>query len=111
MEISGLRISAIRLVHLSPEEAAGFYRVHEGKHFYDNLVAYMSSGPSVVVVVEGEDAINRLRGVCGVTDPSKGAWGTIRSAFGIDVTMNSVHASDSPKSAEQEVPFFFPDLD
>ena len=102
VEGSGLRIAALRLVHLSPDEAAGFYRVHRGKHFYDKLVAYMSSGQSVVVVIEGEGAIERLRGICGTTDPSEAAEGTIRAAFGIDITMNSVHASDSVESAEYE---------
>ena len=111
VEGADLTVVALRSLHMSADQAASFYQVHKGKHFYDNLVKYMISGQSVVTVVEGEDAIKRLRGVCGVTDPSKAGEGTIRAAFGIDITMNSVHASDSPESADQEVPFFFPDLD
>ena len=110
MESAGLEVVGMRMVHMTPEIAAGFYKVHEGKEFYDKLVEYMSSGKSVVVVLEGEDAINRIRKVCGATDPSKADEGTIRATFGMNITMNSVHASDSARSAEQEVPYFFPDL-
>ncbi|MGD8628904.1 MAG: nucleoside-diphosphate kinase, partial [bacterium] len=93
-----------------PETAAGFYKVHQGKAFYDGLVKYMSSGRSVVVALEGEGAIDRIRKICGATDPSKADEGTIRAAFGVSITENSVHASDSPGSADVEVPYFFPDL-
>jgi nucleoside-diphosphate kinase len=110
VEEAGMQVIAMRMIRLSADDARGFYRVHEGKGFYDTLAEYMSSGRCVVVVVEGEGAIKRLRGVCGATDPSAAAEGTIRATFGINVTMNSVHASDSPASAEQEVRFFFPDL-
>ncbi len=111
MESAGLKIVGLKMLHMTPEVAAGFYRVHEGKDFYDKLVEYMSSGRSVVVVLEGEEAINRIRKICGATDPSKADEGTIRAAFGVSITRNSVHASDSNASAEQEVPYFFPDLD
>jgi nucleoside-diphosphate kinase len=111
VEGSGLKVAELRLLRLTPDDAGGFYRVHEGKHFFEKLVAYMSSGESVVAVIEGENAIQRLRAVCGVTDPSKASEGTIRASFGINITMNSVHASDSPASADQEVSFFFPESD
>lgn len=110
VEETGLRLRALRMTRLSETEAGDFYHVHRGRAFYENLISYMSSGDCVVVVVEGEDAIARLRRICGVTDPSAAADGTIRSIFGINVTMNSVHASDSPASAAEEVRFFFPDL-
>jgi nucleoside-diphosphate kinase len=110
VEEGGLGLCAMRMTMLSPVEAGEFYHVHRGKPFYDNLVAYMSSGRCVLAVVEGEDAIACLRHICGATDPSAAAGGTIRSTFGINVTMNSVHASDSPATAEEEVRFFFPDL-
>jgi nucleoside-diphosphate kinase len=96
----------MRMVHLSPEEARVFYRVHEGKPFLDALVAYMSSGPIVALVLEGENAIPRLREVVGATDPAKAAPGTIRRDFGVDIQSNAVHASDSPESAEEEIRFF-----
>ena len=110
MEAAELTVVGLMLLEMTPEVAAGFYKVHEGKGFYDKLVEYMSSGRSVVVVLEGEDAISRIRRICGATDPSKADEGTIRAAFGISLTMNSVHASDSTGSAEQEVPCFFPDI-
>lgn len=110
VEQAGLRIRGMRMLDLSSEQASGFYHVHKGRGFYDKLVDYMSSGPCVVVALEGEDAISRLRGVCGATDPAEAAEGTIRASFGINVTMNSVHASDSPASATEELHFFFPDL-
>jgi len=110
LEAAELTVIGLRMVDMTPAIAAGFYKVHEGKEFYDNLVEYMSSGRSVVVALEGDGAISRIRKICGATDPSKADEGTIRAAFGISITMNSVHASDSPESADQEVPYFFPDL-
>lgn len=110
VEGGGLKLVALRMTQLSRKKACDFYHVHQGKEFFENLTTYMSSGRCVVAVAEGEDAITRLRAICGLTDPSKAAEGTIRADFGLDVTMNSVHASDSPVSAEEEVRFFFPDL-
>jgi nucleoside-diphosphate kinase len=110
VEGGGLKLVALRMTRLSKARACDFYHVHKGKDFYDRLTTYMSSGRCVVAVAEGEDAINRLRTICGITDPSKAAEGTIRLDFGLDITMNSVHASDSPASAEEEIRFFFPDL-
>ncbi len=110
VEGAGLRPVRMRMVHLRPEEARAFYRVHEGKPFLLPLVDYMSSGPIVALVLEGEDAIVRLREVVGATDPSKAASGTIRRDFGVDIQSNAVHASDSPASAEEEIRFFGLDL-
>jgi nucleoside-diphosphate kinase len=110
VERAGLRIRRIRMVDLTSEEAGRFYHVHKGKAFYEKLVAYMSSGSCVAVALEGDDAILRLRGICGATDPAEAADGTVRALFGINLTMNSVHASDSPVSATEELRFFFPDL-
>jgi nucleoside-diphosphate kinase len=110
VERAGLSIVGLRMMNLTAGEAGRFYHVHEGKSFYEKLVAYMSSGRIVVAALQGEQAIRRLRDVCGVTDPSRAGMGTIRSSYGINVTMNSVHASDSPRSAAEELAFFFPDL-
>jgi nucleoside-diphosphate kinase len=99
------------MTQLSPDKAGAFYHVHTGKPFYEKLTSYMSSGRCVAVVVEGDGAVTALRRICGATDPSAAAQGTIRATFGINMTMNSVHASDSPATAEEEVRFFFPDLD
>jgi nucleoside-diphosphate kinase len=110
VEGAGVKIRAMRMTKLSQAEAGDFYHVHRDKPFYDSLVAYISSGECVVAVVEGDNVIERLRQICGVTDPSSAADGTIRSTYGINVTMNSVHASDSPASADEEVRFFFADL-
>lgn len=110
IEESGLRIAGLRMLQLTTEQAGAFYHVHRGKGFYDKLIAYMSSGRCVVAALEGDEAISRLRGVCGATDPAQAARGTVRASFGINVTMNSVHASDSPGSAAEELRFFFPEL-
>jgi nucleoside-diphosphate kinase len=110
VEKAGLRIARLRMLELTVDQAAKFYQVHKGKGFYDKLVAYMSSGRCVVAALEGAEAITRLRSICGATDPAVAARGTIRASFGINVTMNSVHASDSPVSAAYELAFFFPEL-
>jgi len=110
VEQNGLRIRGMRMITLTGEQAGRFYHVHKGKVFYDKLVDYMSSGACVAVALESEDAISRLRRICGATDPAEADEGTIRASFGINVTMNSVHASDSPASARDELHFFFPDL-
>jgi nucleoside-diphosphate kinase len=106
VEAAGLKPVAMRMVRLEPEEARAFYHVHAGKPFLDPLVAYMASGPIVALVLEGMDAIPRLREVVGATDPAKAAEGTIRRDFGVDIQSNAVHASDSPASAEEEIRFF-----
>jgi nucleoside-diphosphate kinase len=106
VEGAGLRIARLRMVHLKPEEARRFYRVHEGKPFLESLVSFMSSGPVAVLVVEGEGAIARLREVVGATDPAKAAPGTIRKDFALNIERNSVHASDAPETARDEIGFF-----
>ena len=110
IEENDLRIIGMRMTKLSEEEAGAFYAVHKEKEFYKNLVSYMTSGECVPAAVEGDDAISRVRGLCGNTDPSRADEGTIRANYGLNVTMNSIHASDSPTTAREEVGFFFPDL-
>jgi nucleoside-diphosphate kinase len=104
-EESGLRVVRLRMVHLQAEEARAFYRVHEGRPFLDALVAFMSSGPIVVGVLEGEDAIRRWRDLMGATDPAKAAAGTIRKDFAENIERNSVHGSDAPETAREEIAF------
>ncbi len=107
LERGGLRIIAQKRIRLSEEEAARFYAVHAGRPFYRDLVRFMSSGPIVVQVLEGEDAVARNREIMGATDPAKAAPGTIRRDFAQSIEANSVHGSDSPETAAQEIAFFF----
>jgi nucleoside-diphosphate kinase len=109
-EGAGLRIVGLRMVHLRTEEARTFYRVHEGKPFLDSLVAFMSSGPIVAGVLEGEDAVRRWRDLMGATDPAKAAAGTIRREIAQSIERNSVHGSDGPDTAREEIAFFGLDL-
>ena len=111
IEESGLKIKALKMLHLTKQEAMRFYEVHKDKPFYDSLTSYMSSGPIVVFVLEGENAIAHYRKIMGATDPSKAEEGTIRKDFGIDVEKNSVHGSDSPENAKKEISFFFSNLE
>lgn len=106
VEASGLRVAQLRMLRLRPEEARAFYRVHEGKPFLDSLVAFMSSGPIVAGVLEGENAIRRWRELMGATDPAKAAAGTIRRDFAEGIERNSVHGSDAPETARDEIAFF-----
>ena len=106
-EKAGLRIAGMKMLHLSKEQAEGFYYVHRDKPFFDSLVEFMTSGPCVVMVVEGEDAISRVRELMGATDPSKAAPGTIRRDFATDIEKNTIHGSDSSESASFEIPYFF----
>ncbi len=110
-EKEGLKIVAMKMVHLTKEEAKRFYIVHRDKPFYDELTDYMSSGPIVALVLEGENAIARCRKIMGATDPAEAEEGTIRKAFGLSKGENTVHGSDSPESAAYEIPFFFSDLE
>ena len=111
IELSGLKIRGMRLTHLSREQAERFYEVHKARPFYNDLCTYMTSGPVVVMVLEGEKAITRWREEMGATDPKKAAAGTIRSDFGENIERNAVHGSDAPETAAQEIPFFFSNLD
>lgn len=107
LEKGGLRIVAQKRLRLSVEEAERFYAVHAGRPFYRDLVRFMSSGPVVVQVLEGEEAVARNREIMGATDPQKAAAGTIRKDFAQSIEANSVHGSDSPETAAQEIAFFF----
>jgi nucleoside-diphosphate kinase len=106
-EEQGLRIVAQKRLRLSRLQAREFYAVHKDRPFYDELVEYMVSGPVVVQVLEGENAVAKNREIMGATDPAKAAAGTIRKEFGVDVGSNSVHGSDSPENAAIEIAFFF----
>lgn len=108
-EEGGLRIVAARMVHLTPEEAGEFYAVHKERPFYKDLVAYMCSGPVIVQVLEGDDAIKRNRDIMGATNPAEAAPGTIRADFADSIDANTVHGSDAPETAALEIAFFFGD--
>ena len=107
LEGGGLRVVAQKRLRLNREQAERFYEVHRQRPFFDGLVAFMTSGPVVVQVLEGEDAIARNRDIMGATDPAKAAPGTIRALHGESVEANSVHGSDGADTARQEVAFFF----
>ena len=106
-EKNGLRIIAMRMVHLTREQAEGFYAVHRERPFFNDLVAFMTSGPVVVQVLEGENAISKNRELMGATNPQEAAPGTIRADFAKTVDENAVHGSDAPETAAQEIDFFF----
>lgn len=106
-EKAGLKIDAIKMVKISPERAGQFYDSLKDKPFYPELVSFMSSGPVVVIVLEGKDAISKNREIMGATDPKKAAKGTLRADFAESVGKNAVHGSDSPEAAQREIPFFF----
>ncbi len=108
-EDAGLRIVAARMVHLSREQAQDFYAVHKERPFYNDLVEFMISGPVMVQVLEGENAIAKNREVMGATNPADAAPGTIRADFAKTVDENAVHGSDAPETAAQEIAFFFAD--
>lgn len=106
-EAEGLRVVALKMLRMSEEEARGFYAVHRDKPFYEGLTRFMSSGPVVVMVLEGEGVIERVREIMGATDPQKAAPGTIRRLYADNIQENVVHGSDSPESAAFEIPYFF----
>jgi len=107
VEESGFKVLNLKYLRLTKTEARQFYYVHEGKPFLPELVKYMSSGPCVPILLEKANAIADLRELIGATDPKKAKPGTVRADFAVSMTMNSVHASDSPKSARFETKFFF----
>src|SRR5688572_14138289 len=107
-ESAGLRVVALRMMHLSRGEAEAFYAVHRERPFFKDLVDFMVSGPIVVQALEGEGAIARNRDLMGATDPKKAAQGTIRADFADSIDANAVHGSDGPETARAEVAFFFP---
>jgi nucleoside-diphosphate kinase len=107
-EAAGLRVVAARMMFLSRAEAEGFYAVHRGRPFFNDLVAFMSSGPVLVQVLEGDNAIAKNRELMGATDPKKAAKGTIRADFADSIDANAVHGSDAADTAKTEIAYFFP---
>ena len=107
LETAGFRIAGMKMLQLTPEKAGAFYAVHKERPFYHTLVQFMSSGPIVAMVLEGENVIERLRTLMGATDPAKAAEGTIRKDLASNVEQNVIHGSDSEASASIEIPFFF----
>ena len=107
-EQAGLKVVAARMKWLSRSEAEGFYAVHKERPFFKDLVDFMTSGPVIIQVLEGEDAIQKNRDLMGATDPRKAAKGTIRADFAQSIDANAVHGSDSPQSATAEIAYFFP---
>jgi nucleoside-diphosphate kinase len=110
-EANKLSIVAARLVNLTKSEAEGFYAVHRSKPFFASLTEFMSSGPALVMVLEGESAISRLREVMGATNPANAAPGTIRKLYAADIEHNAVHGSDAPETAAYEIGYFFAGVD
>ena len=106
-----LSIIGTKLLHLTQEEAQGFYHVHREKGFFDSLTQFMSEGPIIVLVLQGENAIARWRETMGATNPSEAEEGTIRAEFGENIERNTVHGSDSPESAHYEISYFFNELE
>src|SRR5512133_38684 len=109
-ETNGLKIIAARMLHLSRAEAEGFYAVHKGRPFFEDLVKFMISGPVMVQVLEGENAVAKNRELMGATDPKKAEKGTIRADFADSIDANAVHGSDAPETAAVEIAFFFPQM-
>ena len=110
-EQKGLRIAALRMIKMSIDDAKGFYIVHKERPFYASLTSFMSEGPVVVMVIEGENAISKVREAMGATNPKDAAPGTIRADFASDIEHNIVHGSDSKESASYEIPYFFSSLE
>ena len=110
-EQAALKIVAARMKHLSRAEAEGFYAVHKERPFFKDLVDFMISGPVMIQVLEGDDAIQKNRDLMGATDPKKAAKGTIRADFAQSIDANAVHGSDSPQTAALEIAYFFPALE
>ena len=111
LEEAGLRVVASRRIRMTPDQAEGFYAVHKERPFYNDLCAFMTSGPVVVQVLEGEDAVTRNRDVMGATNPADAADGTIRKLYAESIEANSVHGSDSDENAAIEIAFFFNDVE
>ncbi len=110
-EANGLKPVAVKMKLLSRTEAEGFYAVHKARPFFADLVKFMTSGPVVLMVLEGEDAVAKNREIMGATDPKKAADGTLRKDFATDIEKNTVHGSDSAENAKVEVAYFFPEIE
>lgn len=109
-EREGLKIAAMRMLHMDKPQAEGFYAVHRQRPFFADLVEFMISGPVVVMVLEGEDAIDHNREIMGATNPAEAADGTLRKLYAESIQNNAVHGSDAPETAKFEIGYFFPDL-
>ena len=107
IEENEIKIKAMKMVKLTEEQAKGFYYVHKDKPFFNDLIKFMTSGPVVLMLLEGENVIERWRKIMGVTDPAKADEGTIRKLYGTDIEKNAVHGSDAPETAEYETKYFF----
>jgi len=107
LEGRGLKVIGLKMIWMDKKEAEGFYAVHRGKPFFESLTVFMSSGPSVVMVLEGDGAISKTRELMGATDPKKAAEGTLRRQFAADIEHNIVHGSDAPETAAFEIGYFF----
>ena len=110
IEKAGFGLVAVRMRHLTREEAEGFYHVHRERPFFASLCAFMSSGPCITLVLERENAIAHLREIMGATDPAKAAPGTIRKDFAASIEANAIHGSDAPETARFEIGYFFPGI-
>lgn len=110
-EENGLKVSAMKMLYMDKRQAQGFYLVHKEKPFYGSLTDFMSSGPCVVIILEGDNAIAKNREIMGATDPAKAAVGTIRKKYGSSIEVNTVHGSDAPETAAAEIAYFFSDLE
>src|SRR5574338_1472158 len=110
-EKAGLKPVAMKMMHLSKATAQGFYAVHKARPFFDSLCGFMSSGPVVVLVLQGDNAIKKNRELMGATDPAKADAGTLRKLHGTNIEFNAVHGSDSPETAAFEVGYFFPEME
>jgi nucleoside-diphosphate kinase len=110
-EKEGIRIAAMKMLHLSRRQAEGFYDVHRQRPFFASLTEFMSSGPIVVMVLEGDDVIARNRTIMGATDPKKADKGTLRAEFAGNIEQNIVHGSDAPETAAMEIRYFFSDME
>lgn len=110
-EKAGLKPVAMKLIQMSKSTAEGFYAVHKARPFFDSLCSFMCSGPSVVLVLQGDNAIKKNRELMGATDPAKAEAGTIRKAHGANIEFNAVHGSYSPETAQFEVGYFFPGME
>ncbi len=110
-EKNGLRVAALKKIKMTKQEAKGFYIVHKDRPFYESLTDFMSEGPIVVMVLEGENAITKVRKIMGATNPAQAEEGTIRKDFAANIERNAVHGSDSQQSANYEIPYFFSALE
>jgi nucleoside-diphosphate kinase len=111
IEEAGLDIAAVKMIHMTKEQAKGFYKVHENRPFFESVTDFMSSGPCIVMVLQGEDAIGRYRTLMGATNYEEALEGTIRRSFATDIEKNVVHGSDAPDTADFEIGYFFGGLE